>query len=121
MTDVRNDTLDEDDFDTVLSSDIEFSGVLVFEKPFLIRGRVSGEIDAKGALVVAEGAVVEANVRAPTVIVRGSIQGDVIATERVEIASSGKLVGDISAPEILMETGCVFNGSCTMTKSGTTE
>lgn len=121
MTDVRNDTMDEDDFDTVLSPDIEFSGVLIFEKPFLIRGRVSGEIDAKGALVVAEGAVVEANVKAPTVIVRGSILGNVVATDRVEIASSGKLVGDITAPEILMETGCVFNGACTMTKKGNME
>jgi cytoskeletal protein CcmA (bactofilin family) len=121
MTDVRNETLDEDDFDTVLSPDIEFSGVLVFEKPFLIRGRVSGEINAKGALVVAEGAVVEANVRAPTVIVRGAVQGNIIATERVEISSSGKVVGDITAPEILMETGCIFNGSCTMTKTRDTE
>ena len=121
MTDVRNETMDEDDFDTVLSSDIEFSGTLIFEKPFLIRGRVSGEIDARGALVVAEGAVVEANVKAPTVIIRGSVQGNVVATDRVEIASSGKLVGDITAPEILMETGCVFNGSCTMTKKGNTE
>ncbi len=121
MTDVRNETMDEDDFDTVLSSDIEFAGTLIFEKPFLIRGRVSGEIDARGALVVAEGAVVEANVKAPTVIIRGSVQGNVVATDRVEIAASGKLVGDITAPEILMETGCVFNGSCTMTKKGNME
>jgi len=116
LTDLRNDSLDEDDFDTVLSQDIEFSGILSFEKPFLIRGKVSGEIQAKGALVVAEGAIVEANIQAPVLIVRGVVQGNVHASERVEIAGSGKVVGDISAPEVLMETGCVFNGACTMTK-----
>lgn len=121
LTDLRNDSLDEDDFDTVLSRDIEFSGLLSFDKPFLIRGKVSGEIAAKGALVVAEGALVEANVQAPVLIVRGTVQGNVFATERVEIASSGKVVGDISAPEVLMETGCVFNGACTMTQRTSTE
>ncbi|GAB1481573.1 hypothetical protein MASR2M78_03880 [Treponema sp.] len=95
--------------------------MLSFDKPFLIRGKVSGEIAAMGALVVAEGALVEANVKAPVLIVRGTVQGNVFATERVEIASSGKVVGDISAPEVLMETGCVFNGACTMTQRISTE
>ncbi|HCM25514.1 MAG TPA: hypothetical protein DIC34_03015 [Treponema sp.] len=121
MTEIRNDSMDEDDFDTTLSSDIEFSGTLIFSKPFLIKGRVTGEIDAKGFLVIAEGAVVEANVRAPSVIVRGSVRGNVYATDRVEIAASGSLVGNIAAPEIHMEKGCVFNGSCTMTKNARTE
>lgn len=116
MTEIRNDVMDEEDFDTILSSDIEFSGTLIFTKPFLIKGRVMGEIDATGYLVIAEGAVVEANVRAPSVIIRGSVRGNVFATDRVEIAVSGSLVGDIAAPEILMEKGCVFNGSCAMTK-----
>jgi cytoskeletal protein CcmA (bactofilin family) len=121
MTEIRNDTMDEDDFDTILSSDIEFSGTLLFSKPFLIKGRVTGEIDAKGALVIAEGAVVDANVRAPSVIVRGSVHGNIVATNRVEIAATGSLMGDITAPEIFMEKGCVFNGSCSMDKGVRTE
>jgi len=52
MTDVYSDVLEDDDFDTILSPDIDFSGTLNFEKPFLIRGKVSGEISAKGLLVV---------------------------------------------------------------------
>ena len=114
MIEMRNDTVDEDDFDTVLSSDIEFSGTLVFDKPFMIKGKVSGKIAATGDLLIAEGAVVEAQVRAPVVIICGSVRGNVSATKRVEVKASGKLVGDIIAPEILMETGCTFNGACVM-------
>jgi len=44
MTDVYNDFMEDADFDTILSSDIDFTGTLRFEKPFLIRGKVSGEI-----------------------------------------------------------------------------
>jgi cytoskeletal protein CcmA (bactofilin family) len=115
MTDVHNDILEDEDFDTILSPDIEFSGTLNFEKPFLIRGKVSGEIAARGLLGIDEDAVVDANINAPRVIIRGSVKGDVIAAEKVEVTITGRLVGNVTAPEIFMETGCVFNGRCTMT------
>ncbi|AEF83805.1 conserved hypothetical protein [Treponema primitia ZAS-2] len=116
MTDVHNDSLEDEDFDTILSEDIHFSGTLSFEKPFLIRGKLSGEIEAHGLLVIDEGAVVEANINAPRVIIRGSVTGDITATEKVEVAVTGKLKGNVSAPEVFMETGCLFNGRCTMTE-----
>ncbi|MDR1586654.1 MAG: polymer-forming cytoskeletal protein [Treponema sp.] len=115
MTDVHNDILDDEDFDTILSPDIDFSGTLNFEKPFLIRGKVSGEISAKGLLVIDEEAVVNANINASRVIIRGKVKGDVTAAEKVEVTITGKLAGNVTAPEIFMETGCVFNGRCTMT------
>jgi len=115
MTDVHNDILEDEDFDTVLSPDIDFSGTLHFEKPFLIRGKVSGEIGAQGLLVIDEEAVVNANIHASRVVIRGQVKGDVTASEKVVVSVTGKLEGNITAPEIFMETGCVFNGRCTMT------
>ena len=116
MTETHNDILDDEDFDTILSQDIDFSGILNFEKPFLIRGKLSGRITAQGLLVVDEEAVVEADISAPRVIIRGSVKGDIRAAEKVEVTVTGKLTGNVTAPEILMETGCVFNGRCTMQK-----
>ncbi|MCL2130579.1 MAG: polymer-forming cytoskeletal protein [Treponema sp.] len=116
MTDVHSDVIDDEEFDTILSKDIDFSGTLNFEKPFLIRGRVSGDIIARGTLVVDEGAIVDANINTSRVIIRGSVKGNVIASEKVEVTISGKLIGNVTAPEIFMETGCVFNGRCTMTE-----
>ena len=116
MTDVHNDALDDEDFDTILSPDIEFNGSLNFEKPFLIRGKFSGDISAKGMLVIDEEAVVEADIKASRVIIRGYVKGDVTAAEKVEVTVTGKLNGNVTAPEIFMETGCVFNGRCNMTE-----
>jgi len=115
MTDVHSDVLDETDFDTILSPDIDFSGILHFEKPFLIQGNVSGEISAKGLLVVDGDAIVNANIDAPRVVIRGFVKGDVKAAEKVEVTVTGKLEGNITAPEIYMESGCKFNGRCIMT------
>jgi len=116
LTDIRNDSLDDEDFDTILTSDIDFTGTLHFEKPFLVKGRVNGEIVAHDLLVIDEEAEVHAHISAPQMIIRGSVTGNVVSSGKVEITASGKLVGDVSAPEVLMETGCVFNGFCTMTQ-----
>jgi cytoskeletal protein CcmA (bactofilin family) len=114
VTEVYNDFMEDADFDTILSSDIDFTGTLRFEKPFLIRGKVSGEINAAGLLVIDENAVVNANIHALRVLIRGHVKGDVTAVEKVEVTLSGRLSGNVAAPEIYMETGCVFNGRCTM-------
>ncbi|MDR0760805.1 MAG: polymer-forming cytoskeletal protein [Treponema sp.] len=120
MTDIHNDVLEDEDFDTILSGDIDFSGTLNFDKPFLIRGKVSGIIDAKGLLVIDEGALVAANINASRVIIRGTVKGDINATEKVEITATGRLTGNVTAPEgsFFMETGCMFNGTCTMVDGG---
>ena len=114
MTEVYNDFIEDTDFDTILSPDIDFTGTLRFEKPFLIRGKVSGEINATGLLVIDENAVVNANINALRVLIRGHVKGDVTAVEKVEVTVTGRLAGNVTAPEILMETGCIFNGRCTM-------
>ncbi|GMO53973.1 MAG: polymer-forming cytoskeletal protein [Termitinemataceae bacterium] len=114
MTDVHNDMLEDEDFDTVLSHDIDFTGTLNFEKSFLVRGRLIGEIDARGVLLIDDGAIVEADIRADRVIIRGSVKGDINACERVEITLTGRLEGNITSPQVNMETGCIFNGRCTM-------
>ncbi|MDR0291130.1 MAG: polymer-forming cytoskeletal protein [Treponema sp.] len=116
MFDVQRDTFEDDDFDTILSPDIDFSGTLHFEKPFLIRGKVSGEITARGLLVVDGDAVINADIDAPRVIIRGFVKGNVNAAEKVEVSVTGRLEGNVTAPEISMESGCMFNGYCTMVR-----
>jgi cytoskeletal protein CcmA (bactofilin family) len=115
MTDVHSEILSDEDFDTILSQDIDFSGTLNFEKPFLIRGKVSGEIKARGLLLVDEEAVVNADINTSKVIIRGFVKGDITASEKIEISATGRLEGNVTAPEVFMESGCVFNGRCKMT------
>jgi hypothetical protein len=64
---------------------------------------------------VDEGATVESSIKASRVIIKGSVKGDITASEKVELTVTGRLNGNIAAPEIFMETGCAFNGRCTMT------
>jgi cytoskeletal protein CcmA (bactofilin family) len=108
--------LDEEDYDTVLAPDIDFAGTIQFEEPFMIKGRVSGHIDATSDLMVDSGAVVKADIKANRVIIKGEVVGNVDATQMVHVFSSGKLTGDVTAPEVVLESGCFFSGICAMTR-----
>ncbi len=101
---------------TVFSKDTEFYGDLKFKKSLQINGYMEGEINSDGFLVVGEGAVVRANVRAKTVIISGEVHGNVEATDRLEIQTSGKLYGNIRTSKLKIADGVVFEGKCEMIK-----
>ncbi|MBQ3670330.1 MAG: polymer-forming cytoskeletal protein [Treponema sp.] len=111
--------LEEDDFDTVLADDIVFSGNIKFTKPFMIRGKVFGSIDATSDLVIDTGATVRLDsngVVADRILVRGSVEGNIMAKKLVFVSSTGSVKGDIVASQVVLEPGSLFSGRCTMTK-----
>ena len=106
--------LDEDDYDTVLATDIEFNGTIQFSKPLMIKGKVSGKIESNNDLTIEETADVRATIYADRVIVKGHVIGNITASTSVNIYASGHLTGDITSPEVILEPGCFFSGACKM-------
>ena len=107
--------VEEEDFDTILAPDIKFRGNIKVKKPFMIRGHITGAIDALSDLVVDTNAVVNAGISASRVLVRGKVEGNIIAKDVVFVTSSGSLDGDIVSKEVVLEPGAHFSGKCTMT------
>ncbi|URA09852.1 bactofilin family protein [Thermospira aquatica] len=106
--------IDESMVDTVLADDIDFQGTMRFNKSLMIKGRFEGKIEATGHLIVGPKAVINADVKAGVVTNYGQINGNVEGLERVELLHNAKLTGDIKTPDLIIETGCSFNGNCTM-------
>ena len=117
MADLRIGDVDEHEIDTILAEDIDFHGELSFTKPLMIKGTFRGDVGAKGDLYVGEHAHIEATIAARIVSLKGSIKGNIAAGLRVELYSTASVEGDITAPDIVMESGCRFNGSCVMAES----
>lgn len=114
MADFRIHEVDENEIDTVLAEDIDFTGDLSFSKPLMIKGTFHGTVNATGDLHVGNQAQVEATVDAKIVSLKGKITGNITADTRVELFATAIVDGDISSPEIVMESGCRFNGKCKM-------
>lgn len=118
MADVRIRNRADHEIDTVLAEDIDFTGVITFEKPLKIKGKVTGEIKATGDLYIDDKAVVNAEIEANVVSSKGEVNGNIVAHSRVELFSTANVKGDIRTPEIEIESGSHFNGQCRMGKTG---
>jgi cytoskeletal protein CcmA (bactofilin family) len=117
MSDFAKHRIDESDIDTVLAEDIDFTGVLSFKEPLMIKGKFKGEIKAEGDLYVGEKADIEATISANVISARGHIKGNMTAKSRIEFFNSARVEGDINTPDLVVESGAQYNGVCIMDKS----
>lgn len=108
--------IEDEAFDTVIESGIKFTGNIKFVKPFMIRGKVNGRIDATSDLVVDSEAEVNADINAVRVLVKGKVRGNIQAKKLIFVSASGILDGDISAEKVVLEPGSTFSGRCRMIK-----
>lgn len=99
----------------------EIEGKYTFSGTVMMNGKLSGEIHTDDTLIIGEKGVVNANVRAGTVVISGELVGNVLATERVELRGTARVFGDVEAPVVVVEEGVLFEGHCRMTKTKSAE
>src|SRR6476469_959159 len=85
---------------TLLGKGSEFEGKLTFEGQVRIDGKFSGQIFTKDVLVIGDGAKVNAEVNAGTVIVNGVVEGDIRATQTIELHQPARVKGNLEAPSL---------------------
>jgi cytoskeletal protein CcmA (bactofilin family) len=94
----------------VLSSDVEIKGNLKFSGELAFDGKLDGEIQTEGTLTLGDGAIINGNINAQSVIVRGKVTGNINAKEKVEIKTKAELFGDIRASKLVIEEGVTYVG-----------
>jgi cytoskeletal protein CcmA (bactofilin family) len=115
MKDVSTENAKDGEIIAFVGKGVTFRGTITYEGTVRIDGRVDGEIETSGTLVVGEEAVITATVRAGTVVSKGKITGDVVAKERVKLMAPATLSGSVKAPIFSIEEGVTFDGTCEMT------
>jgi cytoskeletal protein CcmA (bactofilin family) len=103
---------------TLLGKGSEFEGKLTFEGQVRIDGKFSGQIVTKDTLVIGDGARVNAEIQAGTVIINGMVEGNVRATSIIEVHQPGRVKGNLETPALAMDRGVIFEGTCKMENLG---
>lgn len=98
----------------VIEKGCEFEGKLCFEGTMRIGGTFRGEIYTNDVLVVGEGAKVNAEIEAGTIIINGEVTGNIVAKHRVEIHRPAIFRGNIVTPSLMVDEGVIFEGSSKM-------
>ncbi|MBC7323901.1 MAG: polymer-forming cytoskeletal protein [Moorella sp. (in: Bacteria)] len=100
--------------DTLIGKETSITGKLVAEGAVRVDGRFEGELSTAGDLVVGEGGLVVATVKARNLLVVGTIKGDVVTSGQLEIAPTGKVEGDVQTARLIVEPGGLLMGHCQM-------
>lgn len=95
---------------TLLAKGVELKGEIKVEGTVRIDGRMDGDVQTKGQVIVGEDGVVKGTITAGVLISSGRIKATVTAIERVELLKTAVLMGEIHAPVISMEPGARFQG-----------
>ncbi|MEK6607061.1 MAG: polymer-forming cytoskeletal protein [Myxococcota bacterium] len=106
------------EINTLLGRGSAFEGKLTFEGAVRIDGRFKGDIFTDGVLVIGEGAEVQAEVDAGTIIIEGYVQGNLRAKQGVEVHAPGRVRGNIVTPSLIIDRGVIFEGNCQMESTG---
>lgn len=103
----------------VIDHGCEFEGKLCFHGTVRIGGTFRGEIYTPDTLIIGEGARVDGQIDAGTIIISGEVNGSLKAKHRIEIHRPAIFRGDIVTPSLSVDEGVIFEGSSKMAHSPT--
>ncbi|PLX41466.1 MAG: hypothetical protein C0608_05470 [Deltaproteobacteria bacterium] len=103
--------------ETIIGTGVTFDGQIKSAGDIYIAGEVKGTIESKSTVVVNQGATVEADVYARTLLVHGNLNGSVTATESLEVGETGRLFGCVQAGAVKVAEGGLLDGSCKVDSS----
>ena len=111
----REDGPNVTEINAVLGRGSAFEGKLTFEGTVRIEGKFTGEIHTNDTLVVGEGAEVNAEIYAGSVVVSGGqVTGNVRARTVIELERGARVRGNLETPALKIEKGVILVGSCNM-------
>ncbi|MEJ2657771.1 MAG: polymer-forming cytoskeletal protein [Desulfobacterales bacterium] len=90
-------------------------GTIEFKDTVRLEGNVNGKISsADGTVIIGETAEVHGEIMVSVAIIRGRVNGKIDARKRIEVYPPGRIEGDIRSPAVLIKSGVIFNGKCSM-------
>jgi len=104
-------------YTTEVGPDAVFEGKLQGEGNYSVHGKIVGESDISGILLLETEGEWIGNVLADVVVIAGTVKGHVMAREKLELQVSGRVEGDLEAPVIAIAEGAVYDGKIKMAKA----
>lgn len=95
---------------SAMGAGLSFRGEVAGEGDFSIAGKFEGDINVTGRVLVSDGALVEANISALSIVIGGTVRGNLSASTRVEILPTGVLTGTLKTGSFSAADGASVKG-----------
>ena len=100
--------------ETVVGTSVKLRGNLKSDGNVKVEGNLTGEIKAKGDVLITQTSDVKAKISAQNVTVAGIVNGNIDTKEKLEITESGKVFGDVTSNVLVIKEGAIFSGKSVM-------
>ncbi|HXR83397.1 MAG TPA: polymer-forming cytoskeletal protein [Hanamia sp.] len=98
---------------TIIGDGYTFTGEIRGTSVIRIEGKVIGNINVEGGVVLGENGNIEGDIFTKSAIIHGTLNGNIKAVQ-LEIKKTGCINGDITTDTLEIELGAEYNGKLNM-------
>ncbi len=97
-----------------LAAGTTVKGNIITETDFRLDGKVEGDINCNGKIVIGPKGQVVGNIISSNAEVLGDVDGSVRVSEKLILKATANIKGDVFAQSLEIEPNARFNGVCNM-------
>lgn len=105
--------------ETIIGFNTTIEGIVKTQGSVRVDGKLVGDIETQGNLIIGEKGFLKGNILAKTVTIAGEVYGNVSAGEKIELNKTARLLGDVTSKFVVIEDGAEFTGNCKMDRTQT--
>ncbi len=105
--------INQQEISTIIGEGFTLIGELQGSAAIRIEGKIKGNVNVEGGVVLGEKGNIEGNINTKSAIIFGTVNGNVKATQ-LEIKKTGFVNGDIITDTLEIELGAQYNGKLNM-------
>ncbi len=98
-----------------LAAGTTVKGDIITEADFRIDGKIEGNINCNGKIVIGPKGVVTGNIIATNAEILGEVDGSICVNGKLILKATSIIKGDIHSQTLEIEPNAHFNGACKMT------
>lgn len=103
---------------TIIGESVVIEGKIKSDTSIQVEGKVYGDIETQGNVIVSEKGLVQANISGNEVTIIGKVNGNVFGKERINIKANGRLIGETKTKSFVIDEGGTFVGKSNMDVHG---
>jgi cytoskeletal protein CcmA (bactofilin family) len=105
--------INQQQISAIIGEGFTITGEINGSEAIRIEGKIIGNINVSGGIVLGEKGVIEGDIFTKSAIIYGTVNGNVKTTQ-LEIKKSGHVNGDITTDTLEIELGAQYNGRLNM-------
>jgi cytoskeletal protein CcmA (bactofilin family) len=97
-----------------LTAGTTLEGKITTDNDIRVDGKLIGTLICKGKVIIGPQGHVSGDIDCTHAVIEGSFDGNLVVKELLNVRESAKIMGDIKTEKLLVQSGAIFNVTCSM-------